>query len=586
MKKIIFLAVLILVLPLLTRASVSDGVIDSAYRYAWSDKVGQVDMANVKISDTRLSGTAISSQAGIINFDDATFQVTNDGNGNLKGSAYGTVTGLINFAGVTIDSEGYFNGVADGGFMSGKFYFNCVNNSNCPDAGSARVRTDWRPVSQRAVLSTTNTMTQAVTSADYSGCSSLNDYVTYSRCIAEVDAKKTQAAFLAAEEPKSKDGEYSLSINQGAVKTNSTKVVLNITAPSEAVDMVISKDNNFGFFAKEKVSATRQWQIDEDEAVAQYVYIKFYDASGKPLKVLANSIILDKRQGDAKAEQDAKLAFKLMFGKAPKSDSQLDNEALKIIAYGMPSGIERDLVREKAALARFTKIYKHAPTVDREWNIVKGYAYAGAVLAKLDNSSRTTETTAPSVTETSVTNDCRLKIKLTKNLDLGASGTEVKSLQASLVCQGLLKAGDYTDGQFDEATESAVMAFQKERQLLCKNGKYCGAVGPATRNQFNALSAPKAPAVEPSTAKQTAKQVFVRNLTLNMSGDDVSKLQSFLAQDKALYPEAKVTGQFGPATEAAVKRFQERHGLKCADGTYCGYIGPATRNKLNSLYSE
>jgi peptidoglycan hydrolase-like protein with peptidoglycan-binding domain len=69
-----------------------------------------------------------------------------------------------------------------------------------------------------------------------------------------------------------------------------------------------------------------------------------------------------------------------------------------------------------------------------------------------------------------------------------------------------------------------------------------------------------------------------------MTGGDVTKLQELLAKDKELYPEGKVTGKFGPLTEEAVKRFQKKYDLKCADTTYCGYIGPATRNKLNELY--
>lgn len=92
-------------------------------------------------------------------------------------------------------------------------------------------------------------------------------------------------------------------------------------------------------------------------------------------------------------------------------------------------------------------------------------------------------------------------------------------------------------------------------------------------------------------ANTTGNQKIKATRTLNFStymekgstGKYVTALQKFLAQDKALYPEGKVTGTYGPATELAVKRFQERYGLaKKGDAGY-GSIGPKTRAKLNSL---
>lgn len=58
--------------------------------------------------------------------------------------------------------------------------------------------------------------------------------------------------------------------------------------------------------------------------------------------------------------------------------------------------------------------------------------------------------------------------------------------------------------------------------------------------------------------------VFVKLPTLKngASGEDVKKLQTLLKKNGA---SLTVDGKFGPATEEAVKRFQEAHGLK-ADG--------------------
>ncbi|MEK9201335.1 MAG: peptidoglycan-binding protein, partial [Patescibacteria group bacterium] len=53
-----------------------------------------------------------------------------------------------------------------------------------------------------------------------------------------------------------------------------------------------------------------------------------------------------------------------------------------------------------------------------------------------------------------------------------------------------------------------------------------------------------------------------RNLFLGISGDDVKQLQEVLKQDPEIYPEGLVTGFFGQKTAAAVKRFQEKHGIE------------------------
>lgn len=61
---------------------------------------------------------------------------------------------------------------------------------------------------------------------------------------------------------------------------------------------------------------------------------------------------------------------------------------------------------------------------------------------------------------------------------------------------------------------------------------------------------------------------------------EITMLQRFLAQDTTLYPEAQVTGFYGPATERAVQRFQVRHGIvSYGDYQATGYgrVGPRTR---------
>lgn len=61
---------------------------------------------------------------------------------------------------------------------------------------------------------------------------------------------------------------------------------------------------------------------------------------------------------------------------------------------------------------------------------------------------------------------------------------------------------------------------------------------------------------------------------------EVSKLQQFLSQDASIYPEGRVTGYFGPATQRAVQRWQRAHSIVSSgtpDTTGYGFVGSRTR---------
>lgn len=89
------------------------------------------------------------------------------------------------------------------------------------------------------------------------------------------------------------------------------------------------------------------------------------------------------------------------------------------------------------------------------------------------------------------------------------------------------------------------------------------------------------------TASATGNQL-TKNLQFGDKGTEVTLLQVWLAKDPSVYPEGKVTAYFGALTKQAVIKFQEKYksevltpgGLKA--GT--GFVGAATRAKLNALY--
>lgn len=63
-----------------------------------------------------------------------------------------------------------------------------------------------------------------------------------------------------------------------------------------------------------------------------------------------------------------------------------------------------------------------------------------------------------------------------------------------------------------------------------------------------------------------------------MENSQVLRLQQILARYPDIYPEASITGYFGPATEKAVKRFQKKNVLE-----QTGSTGVKTRAILNAL---
>lgn len=91
------------------------------------------------------------------------------------------------------------------------------------------------------------------------------------------------------------------------------------------------------------------------------------------------------------------------------------------------------------------------------------------------------------------------------------------------------------------------------------------------------------PAAAPAMAATQVNYTWTRTLREGMSGADVRELQIRVAGWAASSPTQtyiSTDGNFGPATKAAVIRFQTAYGLD-PDGV----VGPATQAVLNSLES-
>ena len=146
-------------------------------------------------------------------------------------------------------------------------------------------------------------------------------------------------------------------------------------------------------------------------------------------------------------------------------------------------------------------------------------------------------------------------------LRLGTSGQKVETLQRRLIELGWL-SGKVT-GNFDAATEAAVIAFQERTSGIWTDG----IAGPDTLR-----------ALYSSGAARTTKPAAVNSaetLQYGSEGAAVTKLQKKL-QDLG-YLAGYADGKFGVETQAAVIAFQKNNNL-----TADGKAGTATQSKLYS----
>ena len=139
----------------------------------------------------------------------------------------------------------------------------------------------------------------------------------------------------------------------------------------------------------------------------------------------------------------------------------------------------------------------------------------------------------------------------------GSSGPAVAEVQSTLVGLGLL-GGAPADAVFDDATDSALRAFQQQRGLSVD-----GVVGPET---YRALHAARWQLGD--RLLSLASRPFV--------GDDVAVLQERLLE--LGYVVGRVDGIFGIRTTEALRGYQRERGL-VADGR----CGPATLRDLKQL---
>ncbi len=295
--KFFLLTAIFIFLPCFVFASSTDGVIDSTYKYAWGENIGWVNFGasngNVHITDSGLSGSALSETAGWINLDNA----DNDGEGNLSGYGWGENVGWINFApangGVIINSSGEFTGSALG-----------ENTGWIIFGGDYKVKTDWRPRSVRPACN--NALDDDGDGLiDYPadlGCESLADTneIDQGGGLNPAITNPPQKPFLTAANPQ---GEFKILINNSDEYASKRDVELKLFGGSDTVKMSISNFADFRDAIQIPFQEEIKWELKSPlrqltnpfakGGNIETVFVKFYTRYGQPSDVVSDAIILD-----------------------------------------------------------------------------------------------------------------------------------------------------------------------------------------------------------------------------------------------------------------------------------------------------
>jgi Putative peptidoglycan binding domain len=173
----------------------------------------------------------------------------------------------------------------------------------------------------------------------------------------------------------------------------------------------------------------------------------------------------------------------------------------------------------------------------------------------------------------------------TRDLTKGSKGSDVKQLQIFLNAHGYMVAANgpgskgFETDTFGPATQAALAKFQAAQGISPAAG-YLGSLSRAaiaameasTRTDANTSASVNPEQGTGTTGATSTPATNGRDLTLNMTGDDVKQLQQFLIA-KGYTIVAGATGWFGAQTRDALAKYQTASGIAPA----VGYYGAMTR---------
>ncbi len=214
----------------------------------------------------------------------------------------------------------------------------------------------------------------------------------------------------------------------------------------------------------------------------------------------------------------------------------------------------------QAAVRKFQEIFSLTPNgeVDKAtWYKIKRYYTGVKSLSDLFSEGITLEET---------------EVPFPQRLAQGDTGAEVRNLQYYLSVMAYFNPSLpelQINGVFDDATVSAVRAFQEYYGLAVTGVVNAGTWGTIKRIYIESVSA-----LPEGYSGNLAKIYPGYFLTEGQSGQNVRDLQTYLSTIGRFYgelPVLPVTGYFGSQTREAVERFQTLFGIEVT-----GAVGPIT----------
>ncbi len=169
-----------------------------------------------------------------------------------------------------------------------------------------------------------------------------------------------------------------------------------------------------------------------------------------------------------------------------------------------------------------------------------------------------------------------------------SSKLDITSAQRLLRSMGYYRGR--TNGQYDEAVRTAIMAFQREAQLIADaTSPGAGIIGPITQSAIaNRLRTERSRTIAQGIllVKRVRDRLHENDSLVATTvgegyrGDGVEDIQRFLSQ-VGFFPVDKVNGVFGPTTTESVAAYQIARGVISSPSSKgAGTVGPATLKTL------
>jgi len=135
-----------------------------------------------------------------------------------------------------------------------------------------------------------------------------------------------------------------------------------------------------------------------------------------------------------------------------------------------------------------------------------------------------------------------------------------------------------------DATESATSSLSQTTSACTVSSAVANAGLPISILSPISTNINKSPSTSSNiSVSQYPSISFTKYLYPGLSNPEVKNFQQLLSNYSDIYPEALITGYFGPLTKKAVQRFQLKYGITDQSDKAFGLVGPKTRKILNLL---